>query len=121
MLKTKVTAIGDSAISSKDPLIILFGEQATDELRKVSVIHTVVSEKQTVDLHAGGTISFGNQIYTIQHVGSLANANFNAIGHVTLIFSELPDDEQDKIENGLYLSPYKLPNLTEGLEMTYGE
>lgn len=119
MLKTKITAIGDSAISNKDPLIILFGEQATDELRKVSVIHTVVSEEQTVDLHPGGTISFGDQTYTIQHAGSLANTNFNAIGHVTLIFSKLPAAKEDKIENGLYLSPYKLPKLSEGLEMTY--
>lgn len=121
MLRTKITAIGDSAVSSKDPLIILFGEQATEELRKVAVIHRIVSEEQTVDLHSGGTISFGDQVYTIQHVGSLANANFNSIGHVTLIFSELPDDEEDKIENGLYLSPYALPKLTEGLEVTYQE
>lgn len=119
MLKTTITAIGDSAISSKDPLIILFGEQASEELRKVSVIQRVVSEKQTIDLRAGGKVSFGEQEYTIQHVGLLANKNLNAIGHVTLIFSELP--EEDAIENGIYLTPYQLPKLSVGTEIAYQE
>lgn len=114
MLKTKVTAIGPSAISTKDPLIILFGEQATEELRKVSVIQSVISEEKTVDLQPGGSVSFGEQRYTIQHVGTLANTNFNSIGHVTLIFSDLPEDKEDRIENGVYLTPHQLPELNEG-------
>lgn len=119
MLQTKITAIGPSAISTKDPLIILFGEQATEELRKVSVIQSVISEKKTVDLHTGGVVAFGEQEYTIQHVGSLANTNFNSIGHVTLIFSELPEDKENRIENGVYLMPHQLPELNLGTVISF--
>ena len=37
-LTATVTAIGKDALSSKDPMIILFGPQATDALRDVAVI-----------------------------------------------------------------------------------
>ncbi len=33
-----ITAIGKDALSSKDPMIILFGPEATDALRDVAVI-----------------------------------------------------------------------------------
>lgn len=121
MIKTQITAIGDSAINTKDPLIILFGEQATEELRKVSVIQKTVSIEKKIDLHPGGTVTFGEQVYSIQHVGSLANANFNSIGHITLIFSELPEDKEDRIENGVYLMPHELPILSVGTEISIQE
>lgn len=121
MLTTKITAIGESAISQKDPLIILFGEQATEELRKVSVIQSTVSNDQLVSLKPAGKIVFGNQEYTILDVGSLANENLNTIGHVTLNFAQPPEAKEDRIENGVYLSPFDLPELTVGLEISYSE
>lgn len=121
MLVTKITAIGESAISQKDPLIILFGEQATEELRKVSVIQSAVSEEQLVSLESAGKILFGDQEYTILDVGTLANDNLNTIGHITLNFAQPPEAKEDRIENGVYLSPFNLPELTVGLEIHYSE
>lgn len=121
MLITKITAIGESAISQKDPLIILFGEQATEELRKVSVIQSAVSNGQVVFLKPEGKILFDDQEYTILDVGTLANENLNSIGHVTLNFAQPPEAKEDRIENGVYLSPFDLPNLTVGSKITYSE
>ncbi|MER2181213.1 MAG: PTS glucitol/sorbitol transporter subunit IIA [Desemzia incerta] len=119
MLITKITAIGNSAISKRDPLIILFGEQATEELRKVSVIQSKVSEDHLIELKTGGIIAFGEQEYEILDVGSLANTNLNSIGHVTLNFAQPPEAKEDRIENGVYLTPFELPELSVGLEITY--
>lgn len=121
MLVTKITAIGESAISQKDPLIILFGEQATEELRKVSVIQSAISSEQPVSLKPEGKILFGDQEYTILYVGTLANENLNSIGHVTLNFAQPPEAKENRIENGVYLSPFELPELTIGSEITYAE
>lgn len=53
-----VTAIGPHAISQTDPLVILFGQEATPELADVSVIQTFdqpAQQKQLV-LHHGDHI-----------------------------------------------------------------
>lgn len=118
MFKSSVTEIGGSAISKKDPLIILFGEEATEELRKVSVIHTVQTEANQIDLDQAQTVSFDDQVYTIEEVGSLANKNFNSIGHVTLNFSEAPDEKDHRIENAIYLAPHTLPVLKVGTKIS---
>ena len=117
MLVGTVTAIGENAISKKDPMIILFGEQATEEIRTVAIIQSFEKEKETVKLKPGQKISFDEKIYTIKTVGSLANENLNTIGHVTLSFSEVPED--DRIESGIYLTPYELPELTIGTKISY--
>lgn len=117
MLVGTVTAIGENAISKKDPMIILFGEQATEDIRTVAIIQSFENEKETIKLEAGQTISFDEKIYTIKSVGSLANENLNTIGHVTLSFSEFP--EEDRIESGLYLSPYELPEIAIGTKISY--
>ena len=39
MIKSKITAIGPQAIDEKQPLLILFGETASERLREVSLIH----------------------------------------------------------------------------------
>ena len=48
MLVGTVTAIGENAISKKDPMIILFGEQATEEIRTVAIIQSFENEKEIV-------------------------------------------------------------------------
>ena len=119
MLVGTVTAIGENAISKKDPMIILFGEQATEEIRTVAIIQSFEKEKETVKLKPGQKISFDEKIYTIKTVGSLANENLNTIGHITLSFSEVPGD--DRIESGIYLSPHELPEVSVGTKITYNK
>ncbi len=119
MLVGKITAIGENAVSQKDPIIILFGEQATEDLRSVSIIQEFEADKKEVTLKPGQKVSFDDQDYTILEVGSLANENLNTIGHVTLNFAEVP--KEDKLANGIYLEPFKLPELTIGTTIYYAK
>ncbi|WP_035051902.1 PTS glucitol/sorbitol transporter subunit IIA [Carnobacterium pleistocenium] len=119
MLIGTVTAIGESAISKKDPMIILFGEKATKDIRTVAIIQSFKKETETIKLEPGHTISFDDKVYTIQTVGSLANENLNTIGHVTLSFSEVV--KEDQIESSIYLSPYELPEVVVGTKINYDD
>ena len=80
-------------------------------------IQSFEKDKETVKLQSGDTISFDEQVYTIETVGSLANENLNTIGHITLSFSEVPED--DRIESGIYLSPHELPEVSVGTKRSY--
>lgn len=118
MVVGTVTEIGKSAINQKDPIVILFGEQATEELRTVSVIQDFnESDQERIDLEKGDKISFDGRAYTILEVGSLANENLKTIGHATLNFSSVP--KEDKLANGIYLEPFDLPKFKVGTKIDY--
>ncbi|MFS7002080.1 PTS glucitol/sorbitol transporter subunit IIA [Carnobacterium maltaromaticum] len=112
-----VTSIGPQAISEQDPIIILFGEEATEDIRQVSVIQAFEDGREMIELKKGQTIKFDNQSYTIEAVGSLAVDNLNSIGHITLSFTEVP--AEDMLGNGIYLSPQELPTISVGTKISY--
>lgn len=112
-----VTSIGPQAISEQDPIIILFGEEATEDIRQVSVIQAFEDGREMIELKKGQTIKFDNQSYTIEAVGSLAVDNLNSIGHITLSFTEVP--VEDMLGNGIYLSPQELPTISVGTKISY--
>lgn len=113
-----VTAIGDAALDPKDPLVILFGESATQALRDVAVIQQFADG----DAQAALTVAIGDHVeidaqrYEVKHVGKLANQNLQTIGHVSLIFDVLPDQP---MENALYLEPKAKPQIKVGSTITY--
>ena len=111
-----VTEIGKHALDGKEPLIILFGENATEALKEYSVIQTF-EESATLVIKENDQLKIGEKKYTINHVGSFANSNLNSIAHVTLVFSEVP--KEDAIANGLYLSPFELPTIEVGTTIEY--
>ncbi|KAF1295533.1 PTS sorbitol transporter subunit IIA [Enterococcus sp. JM4C] len=115
-MKAIVKEIGSQALSDKEPLVILFGDTATPALKKYSVIQTI-SEETPVELKVSGKILFDGEEYTIQYVGNTANQNLQAIGHLTLIFDAVP--EEDRIVNGVYLTPYVVPNFNKNTEIVY--
>ncbi|WP_414838773.1 PTS glucitol/sorbitol transporter subunit IIA [Carnobacterium sp. TMP28] len=119
MLVGTVTSIGEQAISKKDPIIILFGEQATKDLRSVSIIQSFKEGQEKVKLMPGKSVFFDDQEYTILEVGSLANEHLNTIGHVTLHFSEVPSE--DRLASGLYLKPFKVPKIKVGSMIHYAK
>lgn len=115
-MKALVTDIGSQALDGKEPMIILFGEGATEHLKKYSVIQQF-QEKTTLNLTKGDYLKIGDQRYTIQEVGAFANSNLNSISHVTLVFSEVP--KEDPIMNGIYLSPSTMPKIAVGTTIDY--
>lgn len=115
-MKALVTEIGKHALDGKEPLIILFGENATEALKEYSVIQRI-EENTSLAIKANDQLKIGEKEYTINYVGSFANSNLNSIAHVTLVFSEVP--KEDAIANGLYLSPFDLPIIETGTTIEY--
>lgn len=115
-MKAVVTAIGSHALDGKEPMIILFGEGATKQLKEYSVIQQF-QEKNKLNLSKGDHLNIGDQCYTIEEIGAFANSNLNSISHVTLVFSEVP--KEDPVMNGIYLSPTTLPKIEIGTTIDY--
>ena len=115
-MKSTVIEIGSQALGDKEPIIIFFGETVTEGLKAYSVIQKIV-EPEEIELKKGDQLKIDDQVYSIEHVGSFANANLNSIAHVTMVFDQVP--EEDAIANGIYLSPETLPKIKVGTILDY--
>lgn len=116
-MKMTVTAIGAEAVN-EEPLLIFFDNTATKQLRR----YAIIQEKQTdepIELVVGGNVCFDDQVYQIQFVGEVATRDLNAIGHITMAFTDVP--QEDRIANGIYLTPHQLPSVKEGMTISYQE
>ena len=117
MTQATVKHIGKNAIDPQERMLILFGDQATTELKKVSIIQEIVGDQPAIDLKEAGKLRFDDQEYTITHVGHLTNEQLNQIGHATVVFQEAP--VEDSLANGIYVKPFEIPNISEGSIISY--
>lgn len=86
MVKSKIIEIGSMVPAfEEERLIILFGPSATAELRDICVIHEF-EDRPKDTLKVGGKVKFGDQEFTIEEIGSQANANFEELGHISIYF-----------------------------------
>lgn len=115
-MKSKIVHVGKDAFS-KEPILILFGEDATDAIRDVSLLQKFEEDIHDFQLQIGDHIYFGDQVYTITHIGKSVSANLMSLGHVTFVFK--PFDPQNIIETSIYLSPHNLPEVAAGMTITY--
>ncbi|MBO0422845.1 PTS sorbitol transporter subunit IIA [Enterococcus plantarum] len=115
-MKAVITEIGSRALDEKEPMIILFGESATEALKEYSVIQKF-QEDQSLEVKKGDLLKIDDQEYTIDYVGSFANNNLKSIAHVTLVFADVP--KEDAIVNGVYLTPKVFPTLKVGSTIEY--
>ena len=116
MFKANVVSIGENAISDTEPIIILFGENSvTDNLEKVSVVQRF-ENVPSADITINNEIKIDDQVYTVKFKGDLVDSNFSMLGHVTLYFTEVPDEPQN---NAIYLSPEKMPSIHVGSTIEY--
>ncbi|GCF95145.1 PTS sorbitol transporter subunit IIA [Enterococcus florum] len=113
MAKTKIIQVGKEAIND-EPILILFGKTATPELAKYSIIQEKIDD-QEIQLAVGSEIHFGEQVYRVTSIGEAANQNLNAIEHASLLFKK----NEDKIANGIYLSPEEMPRIEVGMEISF--
>ncbi len=116
MKQAKIISVGKEAIVPQDKMIILFDETATKDIKKVAIIQSFETGDE-IHLDENSTISFGEQTFRVVHVGRLANANLNSIGHISLMFKEVP--QEDTLLNAVYVEPYDLPVIEEGATIFY--
>lgn len=115
MTKSVVKEIGALVPTFKDDkILILFGPQAPKELREMAVIHEFESLLEE-SLKEGGTIQFGDETFTIIALGSLANKNFNELGHISIYFQE---PLEEVLPGSVFAHPYQFPTINEGIKIT---
>lgn len=116
MFKTKITEIGSMVPAfEEEQLVILFGPKATPELRDISVIHEAEGQPENI-LKTGGKIKFGAEVFTIEEVGSQANANFDELGHISIYFR---NEVGEVLPGAIIVSPGKFPTLEVGAEIEF--
>lgn len=116
-MKSYITHIGKDAFEEAESMLVLFGEQATEMIRNVSVLQSFDEEESREQLREGHRILFGDNAYTIQHIGEQVNDNLSSLGHCVLIFKE--KGEEDQLPNSIYLWPHQLPELAENMVISY--
>ena len=119
---TTITGIGSEAISEKDDLVILFGEQATDEIKEVAVIH------RFDDKHVSQNFTFKNEdiviidgrVFSALYVGAMVVSNIKAIAHAVLVFTDkIP---KHPMQNTIYLDKpvsEPMPKFDIGSEIVF--
>ncbi|MCM3728146.1 PTS glucitol/sorbitol transporter subunit IIA [Neobacillus cucumis] len=109
MLKTKITEIGPAVPEFKEEnLLILFGTAAPPELKEIAVVHQVNQQPEN-SIVEGGTLEIGNKIYKIEKVGSLANKNFEDLGHLSIYFND--DTSQELLPGAILVTPGEYPEF----------
>lgn len=68
-------------------VLILFGHGVPPALADVSLVHTD-SKPATRPIAAGDRFSLGDQVFTVDAVGELANGNLDELGHVVLYVNQ---------------------------------
>ncbi|MHC9536503.1 PTS glucitol/sorbitol transporter subunit IIA [Dellaglioa sp. BT-FLS60] len=116
MIKARIEEIGKDAISKKEPIVILFNQSATDDLRQVSVIQSFEAGQEITSPKTGDDMQIDDQTYKIDFAGELVDSNFKSVGHATLFFMATPEHPQP---NGIYLTPHVLPDFKVGSTITY--
>lgn len=101
-----IKEIGKQALDG-DHTVILFGPDATDKLRLVSVIQEFEKETPINNFvfKKGDTITIDGTTYLASYVGSMVEMNMKALGHATLYFgSSVP---KKPLANAIYLETEK--------------
>lgn len=110
-LNTNIKEIGSMVKEFESSmLVILFGTEAPDELREISVIHEPDEEVTEKLLKPGQKIHFGGIEYTVEDVGTEANKNFSSLGHLSIYFTE----SQDLLPGAIQVSPSVFPEINIG-------
>lgn len=116
-MKSAITRIGKDAINEQEPILILFGDQASEAIEEVSIIQSFTEKEKGTLLSKGDQIVIGGQSYVIEHIGKNVNENLHSLGHLTIVFKEY--DPERFLETSVYVTPYQLPRLEIGMEIDY--
>lgn len=109
--------IGPLALAFEDEkVVILFGLEAPDELKEISVIHDVKTKDSEEPIQKNGKLIIDDQEYSVQAVGTAANDNLKELGHISIYFSE-PTDEV--LPGAIFVSPSVYPKVSEGSKIKF--
>ena len=108
--KTTVTKIGESyGDIFEQGLIIVFNENAPEELAELSALHTAA--ELSADVKPGDEVVLGDKRYAVTAVGAEANHTLKKMGHCTFVFTGADAAELD---GHVVLKGNGLPELKPG-------
>lgn len=115
IFETQVVEIGKDALKLLDEneFLVLFGLEAPEILKDICFIHN----KKTVYgiIEEGDKVEIANNIYKILKVGNMACQNLIDIGHCTLNFAGITEDEL--LPGSIYLQADDKPVLEVGTKI----
>lgn len=118
--KAKILEVGKQAIDPRENIIIMFGDNATDELRNVSVIQHFAKSLDDFSFDKDDQVKIHDRLYNAIGVGSLVATDMKEMGHVTLVFiDQVP---QKLMKNAIYLEKgdeETIPNFKADDEIEY--
>ena len=90
--RTRVVSIGDQVDAFvKAQILVLFQAGAPEELASFSVLHQPEVTSGTVEV--GDTLVLRSESYRVRAVGSVANENLQALGHLVVKCNNLDEPE----------------------------
>ena len=94
-------------------MLILFNENAPQELREYCVLHRGNKLEDIVE--PGDIFQLGKEAYKIIYVGSQVQKNLRDLGHITLRFNG--NKEGENLEGSLYLEDKEIGDIAPGEEI----
>ncbi|WP_017470372.1 PTS glucitol/sorbitol transporter subunit IIA [Amphibacillus jilinensis] len=108
--KTTINQIGEMVEDIKsENMLILFGDDAPDELRDFSLSINVNEIYQSFVV--GDRLILGDASYEITAIGDAVETNLSALGHITLNFNGATEAE---LPGTLYLENKPIVNVEPG-------
>lgn len=104
---------GETSELIENGIIILFGENAPEELKEYCVL--IKERKLNGLIKNGDMFKINGFLYSVTDVGDYANVNLDSLGHVTLMIN---NDTHEEIVGGcIYLSGEEIPELKKEMDI----
>ena len=112
-----ITAIGPYVAEFIDHnILVLFGDQAPEELAEFSIIHDGKEMQGT--LTVGDVIYLGDAGFAVLAVGEVANDNLKNLGHLIIKFN---GETEPEMAGDVCVEAKPLPAIEPGLEIRIEE
>lgn len=112
--ETKIVSIGSDAEMFKgEEMMILFGDDAPDDLADYSYIIDINPIDGNIE--SGMVVSLDEQSYEITAVGDVVEKNLGNLGHITLKFD---GSQEPTLPGTLHLESKELPDVEVGTTIT---
>lgn len=109
-MEYKIVNVGELAYFEDFPMLVTFNESAPIGLDEICIMIDYEANSHDFNLSENDKVRFGDQIFTIEKIGHLANHTLSDLGHATFYFEEVNDLQPGAV----LLSPNIVPKLEKG-------
>lgn len=114
-----IVEVGADAIDPQSHTAVLFGQDASPSLARISVLQRFDDDTAGFVFKKGDSITIDGQTYIASFVGPLVETNIKALGHATLMFMSKP---KKPMANAIYLDVAQndpMPKFAVGGDLMY--